>query len=167
MLPPVAIQPSVIRRWLQAEGLFSTETTRQDTLAQWDIRVPINPQQSINMGVAIPKDKNDQVHVNMTIIPGPQQQQIVTAATDDQKQQLIKRIGQEFLRQRDLFPLFGLQADGKLGIIVTQVIYQDAPMTKERLMSAIRSLRNAFLWYDFSSPDIFRQFSPEGELLSP
>lgn len=163
----VSIDPSTVERWLKDEGVFSNPQPQEGMLAQWGIKVPIDIQQSINLSVAIPKGKEDQVVVSLTLIPGSEAQEIFRSLTEDKKRELARELGEEFLRTRDLLPIFGQQPDGRLSVILSTIVFEDAPLTKHRLMGAILHLRNSFLFYDLIGPKIIRRFSPAGEFLKP
>lgn len=163
----MAVVPDLVKRWLQEEGIFFQEQPRAEVVAQWAIKVPVDIQQSINMVVGIPKGKEDMVVVSITIIPGEASQKTFAAMSDDQKQILLRQFVEEYLKLGLLLPVFGQQPDGRLNIALSISMFEDAPLTKNRVMDAISRLRNGFLFYEVVNERIFRQFAPEGELLKP
>lgn len=144
----MAIDPARVKKWLQDEGYFQAEQPADQVVAQWGIKVPVDLQQSINMAVGIPKGKEDLLVVSLTLIPGPEPQKIFAALSDEEKQAVIRELSEEFLRFGRVYPNFGRQPEVGFVIVMSSGIYEDAPLTKDRLMSRIHRLRAAFLFYE-------------------
>ncbi len=136
-------------------------------MAQWGIKVPFDLQQSINLTVGIPKGKEDLLIVSMTIVPGPEAQKIFAELSDSEKRAVIREISAEFLRFGRVYPNFVQQPGANLAINLSSGIYEDAPLTKDRLMSKIHRLRAAFLFYEVVAREAIERRGPGGEYLKP
>lgn len=162
------INQTQVKTWLQNEGLFFQDQPGEMVAAQWSIRVPIDPQQSINMAVAIPKGKEDQVYVQMTVIPGQESQTIFVALQENQKKEVLRAIAEEFLRAACIYPVFGQRPDGTLTFVLGARVFEEVGgLSKGRLMEAIFRLQRAFLLYELFYQRIFKPYSPTDELLKP
>ena len=163
----MTIDQSKVKTWLQEEGVFFQNQLGEGLVAGWLIKVPIDIQQSINLTVGIASGKEDQLHVVMTIIPGQESQQIFKELVEEKKKELVRSLMEEFLRTHDTLPVISLHPDGRLMITLSAAIFEDSPLTKGRLMRAIRHLRNVFVYCDLFGPRLFRQYSSANELLKP
>jgi hypothetical protein len=164
----MAIEETKVKRWLQDEGLFFQSQTTEGAKVHYSIKVPLDVQQSINMGVVIPRDNEDQLRVQLQLMPTKPIQDIFGVLPDNLKAEVLRRLAEKMLAGAGLFPAVGQQGDGKLVIIFSRTMYEDAPITKHLLMEAISGLRLAFVLYEVISEDLFKEYgNREDPLVRP
>lgn len=161
------LDPAIVKRWLQEEGVYSQDERNDGAKVQWAIRVPIDLQQSINMAVAIPIGKDDQLAVSLNILPDTESQKIFHGFEDQAKIDFVRALSLEFLRARDTVPVFGQQPDGSLAVGFAKRIIDDAPLTKDALMKAIGSLARTYVFYELTARELFKRFKSTAGYSAP
>ena len=157
------VDPAAVKLWLQEEGVYSQDERNDAAKIQWAIRVPIDIQQSINMSVAIPLGKEDSIAIALNILPDPESQKIFRGFEDQTKVDFVRALTLEFIRSRDVVPVFGQQPDGSLAVGFAKRIGQDAPLTKHALMNGIGDLARTYLFYELAARDLFKRFKSTAE----
>ncbi|MFO1532666.1 MAG: hypothetical protein ABR562_03050 [Thermoplasmatota archaeon] len=119
------------------------------------------------MGVAIPRDNEDRLRLQLQVLPGKATQDIFLTIPDPTKTEALRRLTVQFLEATSMrhVPVFGQGPDGKLAVMFAMILHHDAGFTKGRLLDAILEMKNLFLYWDLASVAIFKEYGSHSDPL--